>query len=76
VGALFLVLRSYSEFFRRHRTLADVYELTQAIREESAESGLPDVLLGRVRALMQSEFATFWLAPQDRYPEVLLTAQV
>ncbi|MBG0563383.1 putative bifunctional diguanylate cyclase/phosphodiesterase [Actinoplanes aureus] len=76
VGALVLVVRSYAEFFRRHRTLADVYELTQAMREQSAESGLPDVLLGRVRELMQSEFATLWLAPQGRHPEVLLTAQV
>ncbi|WP_328464926.1 bifunctional diguanylate cyclase/phosphodiesterase [Actinoplanes sp. NBC_00393] len=76
VVALILVLRSFAGFFRQHRTLADVYELTQAIRKESSDSGLPDVLLGRVRALMRSEYATIWLAPQGRYPEVLLTAQV
>jgi diguanylate cyclase (GGDEF)-like protein len=76
IGALLLILRSYAEFFRRHQTLADVYELTQAVRDESGRSGLPDVLLGRVRSLMQSEFATLWLAPQGRHPEVLLTARV
>jgi diguanylate cyclase (GGDEF)-like protein len=76
VAALVMILRSYAEFFRRHKTLADVYELTQAMRDESSRSGLPDVLLGRVRALMQSEYATLWLAPQGRHPEVLLTARV
>ena len=75
VAALVLILRSYAEFFRRHQTLAGVYELTQAVRDESGRSGLPDVLLGRVRSLMQSEFATLWLAPQGRHPEVLLTAR-
>ncbi|BAL85803.1 putative cGMP-specific phosphodiesterase [Actinoplanes missouriensis 431] len=74
--ALTLLLRSFAGFFRQHRTLADVYELTQALRKESSDSALPDVLLGRVRELMRSEYATLWLAPQDRYPEVLLTAQV
>ncbi|MEU4559120.1 EAL domain-containing protein [Actinoplanes sp. NPDC023936] len=74
--ALTLLLRSFAGVFRQHRTLADVYELTQAVRKESSDSGLPDVLLGRVRALMRSEYATLWLVPKGRYPEVLLTAQV
>ena len=76
VAALILMLRSFAEFFRQHRTLADVYELTKAVREVSADAGLPDVLLDRVRALMRSEYATLWLAPQGRHPEVLLTARV
>ena len=38
--------------------------------------GLADVLLGRVRALMQAEYATLWLPAQGRHPEVLLTARV
>ncbi|GAA2869938.1 bifunctional diguanylate cyclase/phosphodiesterase [Actinoplanes cyaneus] len=76
VVALVYMLRSYAGFFRQHRTLADVYEITQAVRNESSDSSLPDVLLGRVRSLMRSEYATLWLAPQGRYPEVLLTAQV
>ncbi|MFI1993232.1 putative bifunctional diguanylate cyclase/phosphodiesterase [Actinoplanes sp. NPDC020271] len=74
--ALVFMLRSFAGFFRQHQTLSDVYEITQAVRNERSDSSLPDVLLGRVRALMSSEFATLWLAPQGRYPEVLLTAQV
>jgi diguanylate cyclase (GGDEF)-like protein len=76
VVALSLVLRSFTEFFRQHRTLADVYELTLAIREQGADGGLPDVLLGRVRALMRAEYATLFLPAQGRHPEVLLSARV
>jgi diguanylate cyclase (GGDEF)-like protein len=76
VAALMLVLRSFADFFRQHRTLSEVYELTKAVRNERSEASLPDVLLGRVRSLMRAEFATLWLAPQGRYPEVLLTARV
>ena len=73
--ALALVRRSFTELFRQHRTLADVYELTRAVRNEGG-SGLPDALLGRVQVLMSAEYATIWLAPAGRHPEVLLTAQV
>ncbi|WP_433374304.1 putative bifunctional diguanylate cyclase/phosphodiesterase [Actinoplanes sp. CA-142083] len=76
VAALVLMLRSFAEFFRQHRTLTDVYELTKAVREEGADVSLPDVLLGRVRALMRAEYATLWLPSQGRHPEVLLTARV
>jgi diguanylate cyclase (GGDEF)-like protein len=76
VGAIMLVLRSFADFFRQHRTLAEVYELTKVVRDERSEASLPDVLLGRVRVLMSAEYATFWLAPQGRHPEVLLTARV
>ncbi|MFI5890532.1 putative bifunctional diguanylate cyclase/phosphodiesterase [Actinoplanes sp. NPDC051513] len=76
VTALVLMLRSFAEFFRQHRTLTDVYELTKAVREDGSDASLPDVLLGRVRALMRAEYATLWLAPQGRHPEVLLTARV
>ncbi|MEU8815266.1 bifunctional diguanylate cyclase/phosphodiesterase [Actinoplanes sp. NPDC048796] len=76
VIALILMLRSYAEFFRQHRTLADVYELTKAVRDEGSDAGLPDVMLERMRALMRSEYATLWLSPQGRHPEVLLTARV
>ncbi|WP_436524045.1 putative bifunctional diguanylate cyclase/phosphodiesterase [Actinoplanes sp. HUAS TT8] len=76
IVALVFALRSFAGFFRQHQTLADVYEITQAVGNEASDSGLPDVLLARVRALMSSEFATLWLAPRERYPEVLLTAQV
>jgi diguanylate cyclase (GGDEF)-like protein len=76
VVALIFVFRSFAEFFRQHKTLAEVYELTRAVREQSTDGGLPDALLGRVRALMRSEYATLWLPAQGRHPEVLLTARV
>jgi diguanylate cyclase (GGDEF)-like protein len=76
VGALMALLRSFADFFRQHRTLSEVYELTKAIRDERIEANLPDALLARVRTLMRSEYATLWLTPQGRHPEVLLTARV
>ncbi len=76
VIALGFMLRSFAGFFRQHQTLSDVYEITKAVRNETSDNSLPDALLGRVRTLMSTEFATLWLAPQERYPEVLLTAQV
>ncbi|HEX2297821.1 MAG TPA: bifunctional diguanylate cyclase/phosphodiesterase, partial [Pseudonocardiaceae bacterium] len=75
IVALILVFRSFAEFFRQHKTLAEVYELTRAVREQ-VTGGLPDALLARVRTVMRSEYATLWLPAQGRHPEVLLTARV
>ncbi|MEU6074442.1 bifunctional diguanylate cyclase/phosphodiesterase [Micromonospora sp. NPDC047074] len=75
-AALILVYRSYAQFFRQHRTLAEMYDLTRAIGERGQDGTLVDALLGRVRALMQAEYATLWLPTQGRHPEVLLTARV
>lgn len=72
---LFPVYQTYSQFFRQHRTLADMYELTRAMTESGQDGTLVDALLGRVRTLMQAEYATLWLPAQGRHPEVLLTAQ-
>ncbi|MGN9765922.1 putative bifunctional diguanylate cyclase/phosphodiesterase [Micromonospora sp. SD12] len=73
--ALALVYRAYAQFFRQHRTLTDMYELSRAVSESGEYGTLPDALLGRVRALMQAEYATLWLPAQGRHPEVLLTAR-
>ncbi|MBG6069489.1 putative bifunctional diguanylate cyclase/phosphodiesterase [Micromonospora ureilytica] len=73
---LALVYRAYSQFFRQHRTLTDLYALTRAVVESGQSGTLPDALLGRVRALMQAEYATLWLPAQGRHPEALLTARV
>ncbi|KAB1117539.1 diguanylate cyclase, partial [Micromonospora sp. AMSO12t] len=64
--ALVLVYRSYAEFFRQHRTLAAMYDLTRAIGERGQDGTLVDALLGRVRALMQAEYATLWLPALGR----------
>ncbi|MFE9954577.1 putative bifunctional diguanylate cyclase/phosphodiesterase [Micromonospora sp. NPDC005299] len=77
IGAgLVLVYRSYAQFFRQHRTLTDLYDLTRAVVESGQSGTLADALLGRVRALMQAEYATLWLPAQGRHPETLLTARV
>ncbi|MBM0228147.1 MULTISPECIES: bifunctional diguanylate cyclase/phosphodiesterase [Micromonospora] len=74
-AGLVLVYRSYTQFLRQHRTLTDMYQLTRAMSESGQDGTLIDALLGRVRALMQAEYATLWLPGQGRYPEVLLTAR-
>ncbi|SCF17035.1 putative bifunctional diguanylate cyclase/phosphodiesterase [Micromonospora mirobrigensis] len=80
LGALALIVavvyRAYAKFLRQHRTLADIYELTQAMTRSGQDGTLPDALLGRVRALMQAEYSTLWLPAQGRHPEVLLTSRV
>ncbi|MBQ1046232.1 MULTISPECIES: putative bifunctional diguanylate cyclase/phosphodiesterase [unclassified Micromonospora] len=75
-AGLAFVYRSYALFFRQHRTLTDLYELTRAVVESGQSGTLADALLGRARALMQAEYATLWLPAQGRHPETLLTARV
>ncbi|TYC06987.1 EAL domain-containing protein [Micromonospora sp. WP24] len=74
--AVVLLYRSYAQFLRQHRTLGRMYELTRAMTENGQEGNLADVLLGRIRALMQAEYATLWLPAQGRHPEVMLSARV
>jgi diguanylate cyclase (GGDEF)-like protein len=74
--AVVLVYRSYAQFFRQHRTLGDMYELTRAMTASGQDGTLIDVLLGRIRKLMQAEYAILWLPAQGRHSEVMLTARV
>ncbi len=76
VVALILVYRSYSEFFRQHRTLSEVYALTRVVSETGQESAFVDQLLVRVQALMRAEYATLSMPARGLHPEVLLTARV
>ncbi|MFG3302044.1 putative bifunctional diguanylate cyclase/phosphodiesterase [Micromonospora chersina] len=76
IAALTLVYRAYTQFFRQHRTLADMYELSRAVSGSGQDGTLADALLGRVRALLQAEYATLWLPAQGRHPEVLLTSRI
>ncbi|MFF5175234.1 putative bifunctional diguanylate cyclase/phosphodiesterase [Micromonospora sp. NPDC000089] len=73
---LVVVYRSYAEFFQQHRTLTGMYELSRAIVASGQNGALADALLGRLRSLMQAEYATLWLPAQGRHPEILLTARV
>ncbi|MEE6260342.1 putative bifunctional diguanylate cyclase/phosphodiesterase [Plantactinospora sonchi] len=76
VGGAVLLYQSYGQFFRQHRALTDVYELTKAMNASSQNDALADALLGRVRTIMRAEYATLWVPAQGRHPEVLLTARV
>jgi diguanylate cyclase (GGDEF)-like protein len=76
VALLVFVYRSYAQFMVQHRTLSELYDLTQAMSDAGRNGTLPDVLLVRARELLQAEYATLWLPAQARYPEVLLSARV
>ena len=76
LGALFVVIyRSYAQFMRQHKSLTELYELTRAIGMAARDGSLPDELLGRVRQLLQAEYATLWLPATGRHPAVLLSAR-
>jgi diguanylate cyclase (GGDEF)-like protein len=74
--AFFVVAyRSYAQSMNQHRTLTEIYDLTGAISDTPHDGTLADVLLVRVRRLLQAEYATLWLPAQGRHPEVLLSAR-
>ncbi len=75
-AALVMVYRAYAQFLRQHKSLTEIYDLTRVIAETRNDGTLADVLLGRVRELVQAECATLWLPAQARYPEMLLSARV
>ncbi|GHJ46185.1 bifunctional diguanylate cyclase/phosphodiesterase [Catellatospora sp. TT07R-123] len=70
-----LAYRSYNRSMNQHRTLTEIYDLTGAISDTPHDGTLPDVLLARVRQLLQAEYATLWLPAQGRHPELLLSAR-
>jgi diguanylate cyclase (GGDEF)-like protein len=71
-----LVYRAYAQFLHQHQSLAEMYAMTRALGATAHDGTLADVLLTRLRALMQAESATMWLPAQGRHPEVLLSARV
>jgi diguanylate cyclase (GGDEF)-like protein len=75
MAAFVMGYRSYIQFQRQHRSLTEMYALTGALREAQHSGLITDVLLTRVRDLMQAEYATLWLPAQGRHPEVLLSAR-
>ena len=75
-AVLVLIYRSYAQFVGQHRSLTELYEMTRAIADAGRDGTLADVLLVRVRELLQAESATLWLPAQGRYPEVLLSSRV
>jgi diguanylate cyclase (GGDEF)-like protein len=73
---LTLAYRSYADFLRQHHTLAELYELANAVVESGQDVTLIDSLLFRARALMQAEYTTIRLPASGRHPEVLLTSKI
>ncbi|GAB3864261.1 putative bifunctional diguanylate cyclase/phosphodiesterase [Dactylosporangium cerinum] len=72
---LFILYRSYAQFFRQHRNLTEMYALTRDIAATNHDGTLPDVLLGRVRALLTADSATLWLPEHGRHHEVMLSSR-
>jgi diguanylate cyclase (GGDEF)-like protein len=72
---LFMLYRSYAQFFRQHRNLTEMYRLTRDIAATNHDGTLPDVLLGRVRALLTADSATLWLPEYGRHHEVMLSSR-
>src|SRR5690606_5772297 len=58
------------------RALAEMYHLTRALADTPHDGTLADVLLGRVREMLQAEYAALWLPARGRHPEELLSARV
>lgn len=75
IGIFGIAYRSYARSMNQRRTLTSIYELTRAISETPHDGTLPDVLLARVRELLQAEYATLWLPARGRHPEVLLSSR-
>jgi diguanylate cyclase (GGDEF)-like protein len=65
---------AYSVFVSQHKNLAEIHEITRATTASVTEGRLADVVLGRLRGMVQAESATLWLPARGRFPEVLLTA--
>ncbi|NJC70111.1 sensor domain-containing phosphodiesterase [Planosporangium thailandense] len=76
LGVVFVMAyRAYAMFLRQHKSLSELYDLTQAVSEGGRDGTVMDVLLSRTRKLLRAEYATLWLPASGRYPEVLLSAR-
>ncbi|MFY1635866.1 putative bifunctional diguanylate cyclase/phosphodiesterase [Solwaraspora sp. WMMB335] len=75
VTVFVLAYRAYAQSLRQHRTLSEIYTLTRAIADTPHDGTITDVLLKRVREMLQAEYATLWLPQRGRYAEVLLSAR-
>jgi diguanylate cyclase (GGDEF)-like protein len=76
LGAMLLMAyRSYAQLLLQHRSLSEVYDLTQAMSGAGRDGTVPEVLLARARRMLQVEYVTLWLPAQGRYPELMLSAR-
>ena len=75
--AVFVVAyQAYARSLRHSRVLSDMYELTRAVAHTPHDGTLADALLGRLRELLQAEYATLWIPASGRHPAVLLSSKV
>lgn len=75
-GMVAIAYRASVRFLRHHRNLTEMYDLTRELSATGHDGTLLDMLLARVRSVLQAESATLWLPAQGRHPEVLLSARV
>jgi diguanylate cyclase (GGDEF)-like protein len=75
-AALVVVYRALARFLVQRKTLSEMYDLSRLIASGSYSGNLPDLLLSRMRELLQAESATMWLTAHGRHPEVLLSARI
>jgi diguanylate cyclase (GGDEF)-like protein len=71
-----IAYRSYADSIQHTRALNEMYGLTREIADTPHDGTLADVLLGRVREMLQAEYATIWVPGSGRHPEILLSAKV
>lgn len=76
IGFFVVAYRSYVRSLQHSRALTEMYELTRAVADTPHDGTLTDALLGRVREMLQAEYATLWIPASGRYPEVQLSAKV
>lgn len=74
--ALVVVYRSFARFLIQRKTLSEMYDLSRLIASGSYNGNLPDLLLSRVRELLEAESAAIWLPAFGRHPELLLSARI
>jgi diguanylate cyclase (GGDEF)-like protein len=71
-----IAYRTYVRSLQNSRALNKMYELTRGIANTPHDGTLADAFLGRVREMLQAEYATLWVPGRGRHPEVLLSAKV
>ncbi|GLZ80855.1 bifunctional diguanylate cyclase/phosphodiesterase [Actinorhabdospora filicis] len=70
------IYRGYSRLLEQRRSLSDLNDFTREVSEATQSGRLIDVMLGRVRALLNAESSSVWVPADGRFPELLLSARV
>ncbi|MEV0645090.1 bifunctional diguanylate cyclase/phosphodiesterase [Phytomonospora sp. NPDC050363] len=76
VTVVISIYRGYSRLLEQRRSLTDLNDFTRKVAEATQSGRLVDVMLGRVRSLLNAESATVWVPADGRFPELLLSARL